>query len=155
MEYKITSTKFAGQEYSQWLAHLKAKIRSSQLKAALVVNSELLSLYWDLGKAITEKQIQANWGDKIITTLANDLMAEFPEIKGFSSTNLKYIRKWYQFYTPSGQQAVDQIQEKFRNPENVIGQQPVDLLQQHENQLLSLLGLIPWGHHIQIFHKDP
>ena len=50
------------QEYNQWLAHLKEKIRNSQLKAALKVNGELLSLYWDLARAVTEKQAQSNWG---------------------------------------------------------------------------------------------
>jgi predicted nuclease of restriction endonuclease-like (RecB) superfamily len=130
----MTSKKITGQEYNQWLVLLKEKIRSSQLKAALIVNSELLSLYWDLGKAITEKETQASWGDKIIAQLSADLISEFPEIKGFSSTNLKYVRKWYQFYTTIGQQAVDQLQYP-------------------ENQFPKILGQIPWGHHIQIFTK--
>jgi hypothetical protein len=73
--------------YMQWLAELKEKIRSSQLKAALKVNAEMLYLYWQMGKAITEKQEESQWGDKIITQLSKDLSSEFPDIKGFSSTN--------------------------------------------------------------------
>src|SRR5260221_2878744 len=95
--------------YRQWLTDLKEKIRNRQLKAALKVNTELLSLYWELGKAITEKQSEAKWGDKIITQLSNDLHSEFPEIKGFSPTNLKSIRKWYRFYSSIGQQPVVQL----------------------------------------------
>lgn len=125
----MASTEIIGQEYSQWLAQVKDKIRSSQLKAALKVNREMLSLYWYLGKAIAEKQEQANWGDKIITQLSADLTSEFPKMKGFSKTNLKYIRKWYLFYMAFGQQNVDQMQEKLQNPERPIGQQSVDLLQ--------------------------
>jgi hypothetical protein len=89
----MTSERITGQEYSQWLAQLKEKIRSRQLGAALKVNRELLSLYWELGKAISEKQAQASWGDKIITQLSADLAAEF-KTEGFSPTNLKYIKRW-------------------------------------------------------------
>jgi predicted nuclease of restriction endonuclease-like (RecB) superfamily len=146
--------KIAGQEYTHWLAELKETIRNRQLKAALKVNSEMLSLYWDLGKAITEKQVQASWGDKIVTQLSADLISEFPEIKGFSITNIKYIRKWYQFYTSSfGQQTVDQMPKKLFTANISIGQQAVDLLQVTENEFPTILGIIPWGHHIQILTK--
>jgi len=131
-----------GQDYHQLLARLKEKIRNSQVKAALKVNSELLALYWELGKAITEKQIQSNWGDRIITQLAADLSSEFPDMNGFSATNLKYIRRWYQFYRLTEQPGIGSI-----------GQQAVDQLQVIEIEMPAILGMIPWGHHIQIFTK--
>ena len=149
----MSSAGIVGQEYSQWLAYLKEKISKSRLKAALKVNSELLALYWDLGKAITEKQEQANWGDKIISQLSTDLTAEFSDITGFSRTNLKYIRKWYQFYSTIGQQIVGQSQAKQIYSESLNGQQPVGLLQAIDIEYPTILGLIPWGHHIQIFTK--
>jgi predicted nuclease of restriction endonuclease-like (RecB) superfamily len=105
----MASKNIVDTNYQQWLADLKEKIRNSQMKAALKVNTEMLTLYWEIGKELTEKQAQSNWGDKIIIQLAKDLNNEFPEIKGFSATNLKYIRKWFQFYTVIGQQAVDQL----------------------------------------------
>ena len=98
--------------YQQWLAGLKEKIRNSQLKAALQVNTQMLALYWEIGKELTEKQEQSSWGDKVITQLAKDLGSEFPGVKGFSATNLKYIRKWFQFYNAIGQQAVDQLRRR-------------------------------------------
>lgn len=141
-------------EYAQWLAALKEKIRNSQVKAALKINDELLALYWELGKAITEKQKQSSWGDKIITQLSGDLCSEFPEIKGFSATNLKYIRKWFQFYTSIGQQAVDQLHKSAMEENHEIGQQPVDPINQLSiGQYPTVLSLVPWGHHIQIFTK--
>ena len=82
--------------YQNWLVELKEKIRNSQIQAALKVNTEMLALYWEIGKELTEKQAQSSWGDKIITQLAKDLNSEFPGVKGFSGTNLKYIRKWFQ-----------------------------------------------------------
>lgn len=89
----------------------------------------MLSLYWELGKAITEKQAQSDWGDKIIVQLSADLISEFKGVDGFSPTNLKYIRRWYQFYFPIGQQAVDQLENIPADTHNQIGQQLVDQIQ--------------------------
>ncbi len=89
----MISGKLKGNEYNQWLADLKAKIRNSQFWAALRINAEMLSLYWELGAAINEKLDNSNWGDKVITQLSTDLIAEFDDAKGFSPSNLKYIRR--------------------------------------------------------------
>ena len=94
MKYRLIKDK----KYKAWVNEIKEKIRSAQIKTAIRVNTELLSLYWDLGRMIMEKQKESKWGDGIIVQLSNDLMSEFPDIKGFSLTNLKYIRQWYQFY---------------------------------------------------------
>ncbi|RRD90681.1 DUF1016 family protein, partial [Clostridiales bacterium COT073_COT-073] len=96
-----------------------------QLKAAVKVNYELLDLYWNLGKEIVSRQEQYAWGDFFIQSLSKDLQKEFPDIKGFSVSNLKYIRRFYLFYEKS-QQAVDQLQ-------NILS--------------------IPWGHHILLMTK--
>ena len=71
-------------DYKDWLQNLKEKIQQSQIKAAIQVNSELLRLYWQIGKDIVEKQAQAKWGDGFLQTLSADLCKEFPTIKGFS-----------------------------------------------------------------------
>ena len=85
-------------EYKKFISILKEKVRSSQLKAAIKVNYELLDLYWNLGKEIVEKQKQYSWGDSFLKILSADLKKEFPDIKGFSPTNLKHIRYWFNFY---------------------------------------------------------
>jgi predicted nuclease of restriction endonuclease-like (RecB) superfamily len=140
--------------YQQWLATLKEKIRNSQLKAALKVNTEMLELYWEVGKELTEKQEQSNWGDKIITQLAKDLSSEFPGVKGFSATNLKYIRKWFQFYSSIGQQAVDQLKITDGKLPKTKSQRAVDqIVQQPVGLLPAILGQVPWRHHIQIITK--
>jgi predicted nuclease of restriction endonuclease-like (RecB) superfamily len=120
---KITDT-----DYKKWILELKSKIRSTQIKAAMAVNSALIEFYWDLGKMIAEKQTV--WGSKLIEQIANDLKAEFPDMEGLSSSNLKYCRRFYLFY------------------QTQIGQQPVD---QFEKQLFTK---IPWGHNILIFTKS-
>ena len=88
-------------DYRQWIVSVKERIQSSQIKAAIAVNRELLELYWYLGEQIIEKQQSAKWGDGFLDQLSRDLVAEFPEIKGFSRRNLFYMRKWVSFWTGS------------------------------------------------------
>ncbi|MFK3872123.1 DUF1016 N-terminal domain-containing protein [Pseudoalteromonas rhizosphaerae] len=66
-------------EYKQWLTELKHKVASSQQKAVVKVNTELLTLYWQLGEEIVARQQQAAWGDKLLAQLSQDLMAEFAQ----------------------------------------------------------------------------
>jgi len=112
-------------EYALWLKGLKHKVRAVQIKAMIKVNSELLYFYWELGADIVEKQTHTSWGDGFLSKLSRDLMQEFPDIKGFSFRNLKYIRQWYQFWSslPIGQQVVAQLSQ------------------------------VPWGHNIAIVSK--
>ena len=85
-------------EYQQWLVELKQRIRQSQIKAALRVNTELLELYWSIGSDIVRKQSISNWGDSVIEQLSADLRIAFPEMKGFSARNLWYMKRWFLFY---------------------------------------------------------
>ncbi|NJM00581.1 MAG: DUF1016 domain-containing protein [Synechococcaceae cyanobacterium SM2_3_2] len=78
--------------YVPFLAELKERIRSAQVRAALAVNRELVVLYWQIGQEILARQEQEGWGSKVITRLAKDLRQEFPEMKGFSRANLLYMR---------------------------------------------------------------
>lgn len=129
--------------YRSWIAELKNKIEVSQLKAAVKVNTELILIYWQLGKEIVEKQQEANWGDSLIDQLSKDLSAAFPQMKGFSRTNLFYIRKWYLFYR-QGELIVPQL----------VGQlaQTIDLNTRQE-LVPQLVGLVPWGHNREIITK--
>lgn len=105
------TTSIVNQAYSKLLSDLKARVASSRYKAALSVNRELILLYHHIGTQILEAQARQGWGTKIITQLSKDLRAAFPEMKGFSPQNLKYMRKFAEEFQPEaiGQQAVDQI----------------------------------------------
>ncbi len=81
-------------DYKKWLLELKLKIKNSQIKAALQVNSELIALYWNIGAMICEKQSKSNWGSKLIEQIATDLKAEFPDLTGFSRSNLYSMRQF-------------------------------------------------------------
>lgn len=78
--------------YSDWLQELKTRIHRAQQRAALAVNRELVLLYWQVGRDILARQAEQGWGAKVIERLAHDLRAAFPEMKGFSPRNLKYMR---------------------------------------------------------------
>lgn len=84
--------------YGDFLADLKSRIRSAQIKAALAVNRELTLLYWDIGRDILRRQAQEGWGAKVVERLAADLRLAFPEMRGFSARNLKYMRALAEAY---------------------------------------------------------
>jgi len=97
--------------YPQLLEQLKTQVRQARIRASRVVNTELLTLYWDLGRAILDRQETEGWGTKVIDRLAVDLRAAFPEMRGLSRSNLKYMRQMASTWprTAIGQQAVGQL----------------------------------------------
>src|ERR1035441_2947932 len=80
--------------YAQFLADLKGRIQAAQVRAFLTVSRELVLLYWQIGRDILERQERENWGAKVIDRLAADLKRAFPDMKGFSPRNLKYMRRF-------------------------------------------------------------
>ena len=111
-------------EYKDWIIELKKKVRTSQLKAAVILNSALIEFYWDLGKIISSKIKEAAWGDKIVEQISKDLRDEFPQMKGFSVSNLKVCKLFYNYFQISSQ-PVNQVDEKF---------------------VMQEVTKIPWGH---------
>jgi predicted nuclease of restriction endonuclease-like (RecB) superfamily len=80
-------------EYREWLSSLKDEIHQARRRAALAVNSEMILLYWRIGREIVQRQAVHKWGARVIDQLATDLHSEFPDVRGFSPRNLKYMRK--------------------------------------------------------------
>jgi len=97
--------------YSALLNDLKQRIRTAQVRAALAVNRELVMLYWQLGREILQRQQAEGWGGKVIQRLAKDLKREFPDVKGFSRSNLMYMRAFAEAWPDEAivQQAAGQI----------------------------------------------
>jgi len=141
-------------EYKKWLTELKSRIHQRQIKAAIKVNSELLLLYWDLGHDIAARQMEKTWGSGFFEQLSNDLRNEFPDMQGFSATNLKYCKRFYLFYTqgnPNRPQLVDEITPQLggqlQDLDNSNRQQVADDFENHP------IFQIPWFHHVQIITK--
>lgn len=97
--------------YVEFLSELKSKISQSRYRAVRAVNQELILLYWEIGKSILEKQSVEKWGSKVLERLSVDLSGDFPEMKGFSVRNLKYMRFFAETWSekPIGQQPVAQL----------------------------------------------
>jgi len=112
-------------EYIEWLNSIKVQIHQAQIKAALSVNSELINLYWEIGKSIVEKQEIKNWGNSVVEKLSNDLKNQLENVNGFSRTNLFAMRQFYQFY------------------------------KSHSEKVPQLVGQIPWGHNRLILNRKP
>ena len=98
--------------YAEWIADVKLRIRAAQQRAALAVNQEMLRLYWQIGRDILDRQAAAGWGTGILSRIETDLRVEFPEMRGFSQTNLKYMRMFAEAWpdlSAMGQRFVDPL----------------------------------------------
>jgi predicted nuclease of restriction endonuclease-like (RecB) superfamily len=127
-------------DYKLWISEVKSKIRSTQLKAAVALNIELIKFYWFLGEMLNEQKTE--WGSGFLDTVSIDLKKEFPDIKGFSVTNLKYCRMYYQFFSIRPQ-AGDELK---------YGKSP-QLGDEFLPKAKELSFRVPWGHTKEIISK--
>jgi predicted nuclease of restriction endonuclease-like (RecB) superfamily len=97
--------------YTDWLADIKARVSAARQRAVLAANTELMRLYWQIGRDILDRQASQGWGSKVIDRLASDLRDAFPEMKGFSRANLMYMRAFAEAWSEVEivQQAVGQL----------------------------------------------
>jgi predicted nuclease of restriction endonuclease-like (RecB) superfamily len=116
-------------DYPQFLTDVKARIAAARTRAALAVNSELIKLYWEIGREILQREQREGWGAKVINRLAADLRREFPEMTGLSLRNLRYMRAFARAWPAE-------------SPSSIV-QQPV--------------AQLPWGHNVSLLDKldDP
>ena len=109
--------------YAEWIADLKLRIRAAQQRAALAVNKEMLLLYWQIGRDILDRQAEAGWGAGILHRVEADLRAEFPAMRGFSRSNLLYMRAFA---------------EAWPDPDVIVQR---------------FVGQLPWGQNITLITK--
>lgn len=118
MKTEITSSSKQGAlqlrldpNYKTFIQALKQKVTTTRLRAMLSVNAHQVQLYWDIGQDILERQLQMDWGSKFIEQLAKDMSSSFPDMKGFSRSNMHNMKQFAQAY-PNGefvQQSVGQL----------------------------------------------
>ncbi|MDE1480515.1 PDDEXK nuclease domain-containing protein [Xenorhabdus bovienii] len=127
------------QIYTSLLTDVKKRIRGGQLRAAQSINTELIQMYWDIGRMLHKRQKQQGWGAGIIPKLARDIANELPEVKGFSERNLKRMLRFYREYAfPSGMEQ----QSNIHSSEEIVSAivpQPV--------------AQLPWGHNILLIER--
>lgn len=117
------------EEYRNWIQELGNRYRTSQIKASIHVNNEMLMYYWSVGKDIAERRADSKWGNKFFQNMSMDLTDLIPNAKGFSPSNLRYMMRFYelfkdieivpqlgeQFLEKNGKQIVPQVEEQLVN----------------------------------------
>ena len=127
-------------DYVQWLAELKLRYRSQQLKAAVLVNRAMLEFYWSLGHDIVERDFENVYGSGFFKKLSRDLKEKLNSPQGFSENNLRYMRSFYRLYSP----CVSNLQQP-------VGE--FDAVAKSGAVSFTMLFAIPWGHHVLIMNK--
>lgn len=118
--------------YITLITELKTQIQTARIKASLAVNRELILLYFKIGKSILEKEIEEGWGTKITERISQDLQKSFPEMKGLSYTNIRYMKRFAELIC---QQATGKL-GNMPSDQQVIG--------------ISPFFDIPWRHHVML-----
>lgn len=149
-------------DYVNWIHDVKQRYISTQIKAAVKVNTERLYFNWQLGRDLVERKAEEKWEKGIVEQLSLDLQDEFPDATGFSARNLWNMKKWYLFYSSS-----DMFSELARTIENNLDLNSLKLQQVgaeiSEGQKLhqvgaeiefpAIFGFVPWRHHVEIVTK--
>ena len=114
-------------EYRQFIEDLKARVTAARISAARAVNRDLILLYWDIGRAIVEKQQALGWGESVVDRVSRDLREAFPGTTGFSPRNLRDMKRFYLAYADKAiwPQAVAKLPRWAKTGENEIWPQPV------------------------------
>lgn len=154
-------------DYADWIAEVKHRYRSSQVKAAVKVNAEKLLFNWQLGKDLVQKKAEERWGAGVVEQVSLDLKREFPNAEGFSTSNLWYMKKWYLFYTDQVslqklqcfvgklQYSVNQTTLKLQRPIGEIIKQTIyEPTIEDGVEFPQLFALVPWGQHIEIITRS-
>ena len=148
-------------DYRDWIAEIKQRYQSSQIKAAVKVNSEALLFNWQLGRDLVTRKAEEKWGKGVVEQVSLDLQAAFPGAKGFSARNLWWMKQWYVFY--SSESAARQYLEELENKISSEGQKLNQLGSEIRETKLSQPGseiafppafaYVPWRHHVLIIQK--
>jgi len=154
----MSGTLFDNREYQAWLKDVKDRYTRSQLKAAVRVNSTMLEFYWMLGAEIADKQIKASWGSGVIDQLSRDLKFEFSSAQGFSTTNLRYMKQFFLFYSENATSLVANFESNhFRHQaggeSSIVLPVSSEMVPALSSQMPEILGTIPWRHHVEIVRR--
>jgi len=155
-------------DYREFIEDLKKRVLSARISAARAVTHEAIQLYWDIGQGIVEKQKVLAWGDSVVDNVAADLRDAFPQMTGFSSRNVRDMKRLYLAYSDVAEwrpvvarftkgQAASAIwpQVAAKTMPLSIWPQAVAKLEECETSafLRQLVAGVPWGHHRLILDK--
>ena len=141
-------------DYAEWIAELKHRYRSAQVKASVRVNAEKLLFNWELGRDLVQKKAEERWGAGVVEQVSLDLQREFPNADGFSTTNLWYMKQWYLFYYQEDAKLQQFVAELGIEKLHQAGGETENLkLHQFGGEFPAPFALVPWRHHVEIISK--
>ena len=148
-------------DYTDWIAEIKQRYHSAQVKAAIKVNAEKLLFNWQLGRDLVQKRAEERWGAGVVEQVSLDLKREFPDADGFSARNLWYMKQWYLFYTQGGEAILHQAGAELQTIENQYtaklhqfgAELSPEKLQQVGGDFPLPFALVPWRHHVELITK--
>ena len=149
-------------EYAVWIAEVKHRYRSAQVRAAVKVNAEKLLFNWQLGRDLVRKKAEERWGSGVVEQVSLDLQREFPGENGFSVRNLWNMKKWFLFYSrnmPS--EILHQVGAELQDADYKIDKKLHQVGAEMSEEKLHQVGgefplpfiLVPWRHHVEIITK--
>jgi predicted nuclease of restriction endonuclease-like (RecB) superfamily len=158
MKKSVTeSTVIASPDYRNFIEDLKARIVAARTSASRAVNTDLILLYWDIGRGIVEKQKALGWGESVVETVAADLRLAFPCTSGFSPRNVRDMKRFYLAYSDDviWRQAVAKLPPEMNTQKSLICPQPVASLADTSSGtfLQQLVAECPWGQNLLILNK--
>ena len=142
-------------EYAEWIAKVKHRYRSAQVKAAVKVNAEKLLWNWQMGRDLVQKKAEERWGTGIVEQVSLDLRREFPDSSNFSARNLWYMKQWYLFYTENTEKLKQLVSEillpnEYEKKLLQIDDDGAEKLKQPVSEFPLPFACVPWGHHVRI-----
>ena len=135
----------ADEGYVVWVSDVKKRFRRCQIKATIRVNTTMLEFYWSIGRDLVAMRAEERWGAGVVKQFALDMRQAFPDITGFSLTNVKYMKQWYLFYY-----------ERFAKSHQLGGSLTITEKSHQIGGQLEMpeaLGQVPWKHHVYIVSK--
>ncbi len=141
------------EEYVHWIADIKHRYRSAQVKAALKVNSEKLLFNWQLGRDLVQKKAEERWGAGVVEQVSLDLKREFPDSTNFSVRNLWYMKQWYLFYAGNLgklKQVVSVMLPDDNYDKKIKQIADTEKLKHFVSEFPLPFACVPWGHHVRI-----
>lgn len=139
-------------DYAAWISEIKRRYVSAQIKASIKINTEKLRFNWSVGRDLVTLKAEKRWGSGVVEQLSLDLQEAFPKAKGFGTTNLWAMKKWYLFF--SSTEAAEKLHQAGGELQ-LSANHPVIKLHQvgGEFGLPFVLELVPWRHQVDIITK--
>lgn len=152
------------EDYVRWLTDVKKRFLTTQIKTAIKINSEQLLFNWQLGRDLVMRRAEEKWGSGIVEQISLDLQNEFPNVKGFGTSNLWNMKKWYEFYSQDAeklQHLVAEFKKSSLNNAIKFHQVGAEITEDTEKvhqlggelEFPSLFAYVPWRHHVEIITK--